>query len=291
MSTKTILLATAALLLAGCDVKDPIYNTPHPDHGKLILTTDWSGCGTGIDVPASYTANVGDHSETLSGACNTLSRLFEPGIYRACIHNTAEHIAVSGTTLTVAGAPGIVLGAGSFVHNSPGWLFTHATQAELAKDQVKELTAPMAQQVRELTLLVEPTGSAQPIARIEAYLSGAAGTLDLTSGAHATASNVVLPFTPITEGPDAGKWTATVRLLGVTGAEQKFYGRILFEGGTPEPVALESDLSADLANFNADKKTPLTLDGSPIQMPMPTEAGFTATIDGWNVIPGTGTAQ
>lgn len=38
-----------ATLLAGCDVKDPIYNTPHPDHGTVTLTTDWSGIGRGAD--------------------------------------------------------------------------------------------------------------------------------------------------------------------------------------------------------------------------------------------------
>ena len=39
---KIVLFLGSVLLLASCDVKDPIYNTPHPDHGMITLTTDWS---------------------------------------------------------------------------------------------------------------------------------------------------------------------------------------------------------------------------------------------------------
>ena len=46
---------TVAILLAGCDVKDPIFDTSHPGHGTVTLTTDWSGIGTGLTAPESYT--------------------------------------------------------------------------------------------------------------------------------------------------------------------------------------------------------------------------------------------
>ena len=57
MRTKAIIpfFGCALLLAVSCDVKDPIYNTPHPDHGTVTLTADWSRRGTGIDIPASYT--------------------------------------------------------------------------------------------------------------------------------------------------------------------------------------------------------------------------------------------
>ena len=41
-TTITIFCAGTLLLLSDCDVKDPIYNTSHPDKGQITLTTDWS---------------------------------------------------------------------------------------------------------------------------------------------------------------------------------------------------------------------------------------------------------
>ena len=40
----------AAVLLSSC-VKDTLYDTPHPDHGKIAVTADWSARGEGIDIP------------------------------------------------------------------------------------------------------------------------------------------------------------------------------------------------------------------------------------------------
>lgn len=41
----------AAVLLSSC-VKDTLYDTPHPDYGKIAVTADWSACGEGINIPA-----------------------------------------------------------------------------------------------------------------------------------------------------------------------------------------------------------------------------------------------
>uniref|UniRef100_S0DEL0 Uncharacterized protein n=1 Tax=termite gut metagenome TaxID=433724 RepID=S0DEL0_9ZZZZ len=98
-------------------------------------------------------------------------------------------------------------------------------------------------------------------------------------------SNIALNFTKITTGADAGKWSATVRLLGVAGSEQKLTGTVAFTGGSPNSIALNSDLSAALASFNAGKKTPLTLGGQAVVTPDipddPDEVNFTVTISGW----------
>ncbi len=49
--TMTLLCIWATLFLAGCDVKDPIYNTPHPDKGAIVITADWTRRGEGIAAP------------------------------------------------------------------------------------------------------------------------------------------------------------------------------------------------------------------------------------------------
>ena len=279
----TIILT--ALLLSSC-VKDTLYDTPHPDHGMISVTADWSARGEGIDIPATWTVTMGDYTGTETSATHAPDHLFDPGSYTLAVWNPAEGITVSGTTATVAAATGNDAGAGAFISNAPGWLFTSVQQVLIEKDTDYPLTAAMKQQVRELTLVVEPTGDAAGrITEIVAHLTGAAGTLDFATDTYGAASNVVLPFTKITEGDDAGKWKATVRLLGVTGTEQLLTGEIRYADGNPTPTTLKSDLTEALKEFNTGKSASLTLGGTLVETPEETEfSGFEIT--GWETVEG-----
>ena len=276
-----ILAAAAAALLAASCVKDTLYNTPHPDHGKIAVTADWSARGEGIDIPATWTVTLGDYTGTETSATHAPDHLFAPGSYTLAVWNPAEGIIVSGTTATVAAATGNRAGTDAFVNNTPEWFFTYTQQVAIEKDKDYPLTAAMKQQVRELTLVVEPTGDAAGrITEIEASLSGVAGTLDFATDTYGVVSNVVLPFTKITEGDDAGKWKATVRLLGVTGTEQLLTGEIRYAEGNPQPTTLKSDLTEALKEFNTKKPEPMTLGGTLVETPE--EAEFSEfEITGW----------
>ena len=279
----TIILT--ALLLSSC-VKDTLYDTPHPDHGMISVTADWSARGEGIDIPATWTVAMGDYTGTETSATHAPDHLFDPGSYTLAVWNPAEGITVNGTTATVAAATGNDAVAGAFISNAPGWLFTSVQQVLIEKDTDYPLTAAMKQQVRELTLVVEPTGDAAGrITEIVAHLTGAAGTLDFATDTYGAASNVVLPFTKITEGNDAGKWKATVRLLGVTGTEQLLTGEIRYADGNPTPTTLKSDLTEALKEFNTGKGESLTLGGTLVETPEETEfSGFEIT--GWETVEG-----
>lgn len=280
-----ILSVFAATSLAGCDVKDPIYNTPHPDHGTVTLTTDWTNRTAGIDIPASYTVAAGDYHAVVSGASNQLDHLFAPGMYRAQVYSTPQHVTVTGTVATVAGASGNVDGVGTFVHNTPGWLFASVMELAIEADTEHAYTAVMQQQVRQLTLVVEPTGGmVDKIERITGTLSGVAASLDIADGTHGAPSNVELQFEKITGGANAGKYAAIVRLLGTAGTQQQLTATIAFTNDSPAAVTLTSDLTTALAAFNADKRTPLTLSGSVAETP--TGAGFSATITDWTPVHG-----
>lgn len=279
----TIILT--ASLLSSC-VKDTLYDTPHPDHGMISVTADWSARGEGIDIPATWTVTMGDYTGTETSATHAPDHLFDPGSYTLAVWNPAEGITVNGTTATVAAATGNDAVAGAFISNAPGWLFTSVQQVLIEKDTDYPLTAAMKQQVRELTLVVEPTGDAAGrITEIVAHLTGAAGTLDFATDTYGAASNVVLPFTKITEGNDAGKWKATVRLLGVTGTEQLLTGEIRYADGNPTPTTLKSDLTEALKEFNTGKSASLTLGGTLVETPEETEfSGFEIT--GWETVEG-----
>ena len=274
-------VAAALLLAATSCVKDELHDTPHPDHGKITVTADWSDRGEGVDIPAEWTVTMGDYTGTETGATHSPDYLFKPGGYTLAAYNIPEGITVSGTMAAVDAADG------GCVVNTPGWLFTSVQEVAIEADTDYELTAMMRQQVRQLTLVIEPTGDAAGrIERIEGSLSGAAGTLDFATGAYGAASDVALRFTKITSGGDAGKWTATVRLLGIAGDTQRLTATLTYADGNPQPTSLESDLTAALADFNSDKTAPLTLGGTMAETP--TEAGVEAGITDWEKTDGGG---
>ena len=276
----------AAVLLSSC-VKDTLYDTPHPDYGKIAVTADWSARGEGIDIPATWTVTMGDYTGTETSATHAPDHLFAPGSYTLAVWNPAEGITVSGTTATIAAATGNRAGTDAFVDNAPGWFFTHTEQVSIEKDKDYPLTAVMQQQVRELTLMIEPAGdAADRIESIEGTLSGAAGTLDFATGTYGTPSEVELHFTKITDGDDAGKWTATVRLLGIAGDAQRLTATLTYTDGNPQPTSLNSDLTSALNGFNDGKTAPLTLGGTIAETPG--EAGFTGEITDWETVDGGG---
>lgn len=274
--TTTILSLALLLTLGGC-VKDELHDTPHPDTGKVTVTADWSDRGEGVDIPAEWTVTMGGYTGTETGATHSPDYLFNPGSYILAVYNPADGITVSGMTAAVAAADG------GCIVNTPGWLFTSVQEVEIEADTDYSLTAVMHQQVRELTLVIEPTGdAAERIESIEGTLSGAAGTLDFATGTHGTPSEVKLHFTKITEGDDVGKWMATVRLLGIAGNSQRLTATLTYTDGNPQPTSLNSDLTAALDGFNDDKTTPLTLGGTLAETP--DEAGFTGEITGWETV-------
>ena len=276
--TTTMLTLALLLTLGGC-VKDELHDTPHPDTGKVTVTANWADRGEGVDIPAEWTLTMGDYTGTETGATHSPDYLFNPGSYTLAVYNPADGITVSGTTAAVAAADG------SFITGIPGWLFTSVQEVAIEADTDYELTAAMRQQVRLLTLVIEPTGdAADRIETIEGTLSGAAGTLDFATGTHGTPSEVELRFTKITSGNDAGKWTATVRLLGTAGDTQRLTATLAYTDGNPADTSLESDLTAVLNGFNEDKTTPLTLGGTVVETP--DEAGFTGEITDWEEVDG-----
>lgn len=275
-------------LLSGC-VTDPIYNTNHPDQAQITVMTTWTDRGEGIEKPSAYLIHTGNKTEQATTDIYTLKTLFGPGTYTLNLYNEEPLIPVSEGVVTVQKVTAPTGNEETYIESLPGWLFTGSVTMEAEKDQDYQWPVTMHQQVRELTLLIEAEGSgASLITGIAASLTGVAGTLVISDQVHSNASHVFMNFQPVTEGSHTGKWSATVRLLGITGEHQIVTGTVTLLTGThPESVPLETNLSDELAGFNTNKKRPLALTGKISIEPDPEkEAGFTATINGWKPVSG-----
>ena len=274
-----ILAAAATALLTASCVKDTLYNTPHPNHGKITVTADWSARGEGIDIPATWTIAMGDYTGTETAATHAPDHLFAPGSYTLVAWNPAEGITVSGTTATVAPASGSQT-TGTFIDNAPGWFFTHAEQVSIEKDTDYPLTAAMKQRVRELQLELEVTqGRPELIQSVTATLSGIAGAFDMARGqTTGEPASTVFSFTR-----DGSRLTADARLLGTMGAVQTMVLDIVFvDGGRTQRT--EVDLTEALADFNGDMTTAYRVTGT-LETPVGMEEGK-GEITGWETVEG-----
>lgn len=274
-----ILAAAATALLTASCVKDTLYNTPHPNHGKITVTADWSARGEGIDIPATWTIAMGDYTGTETAATHAPDHLFAPGSYTLVAWNPAEGITVSGTTATVAPASGSQT-TGTFIDNAPGWFFTHTEQVTIEKDTDYPLTAAMKQRVRELQLELEVTqGRPELIQSVTATLSGIAGAFDMARGqTTGEPASTVFSFTR-----DGSRLTADARLLGTMGAVQTLVLDIVFtDGGRTQRT--EVDLTEALADFNGDMTTAYRVTGT-LETPVGMEEGK-GEITGWETVEG-----
>lgn len=277
---KIMAVAAIALSLTSC-VKDDLYDTPHPDYGRITVSADWTERGEGVPAPKKWVISIGDYTAEETGSTHEAERLFEPGDYRLITYNPAVGITVAGTTATVSTASGERENA--FISGSPDWFFANVQEITVEKDREHAFTAAMHQQVRQLTLIIEPAGdTADKIESIAGTLSGIAGTLDFATDTYGGVSDVELDFTRITEGADAGKWKAAVRLLGIAGDVQRLSATVRYSGDNPQPATIESDLSEVLARFNTDKTAPLALGGTMVETPI--AGSMTAIITDWEEV-------
>lgn len=268
------IIGMAALTLTGC-VKDELFDTPHPGKGRITVTADWNARGEGIAIPESWNLSMGDYHGTETAATHAPDHLFEPGCYSLVAWNPATDISVSGTSASVTST------ADGCISGELGWLFTSVQEVTIEADRDHAFTATMQQQVRQLTLTIRLTGdAAERVEGISGRLSGVAGTMDFASDTYGAPSSVALNFTKITQGENAGAWTATVRLLGITGESQQLTGGITYAGDNLPSTPIASDMTALLAGLNDNNTVPLSL---ACDLETPTQAGVTAIIIDWEV--------
>lgn len=264
----TAILTTAFVLSFTSCVKDELFNTPHPDKGVVIVTTDWSAKSAEAGMPQSYTLCVGTEEQSVSGIVNQFKTLLPQGRYELTAYNTPEHIGVSGNTATVAESKA------GYMEPMPGYLFTAHQAIDVTADDTLRVTVPVRQLVRLLNVELSVTeGDYSRVQSATATLDGVASKVDIVTeerSAAAKAQNVLTQ--------NESKFTTSFRLLGVVpSASCTLTVSILFSNGDTKQI--DSDITGQLAAFN-DRTEPMTLTGNLL---LPIKAGVTdATITDWN---------
>jgi len=241
----------------------------------ITLVTDWNKRSEGIEVPASYTADLGEYSSTLYGERNKYPHSVLPGIYRLSIYNTAEKIEINNYQATLQENNGMV-------DAIPGWLFSWSGEVAVTDDLSQEITAHMIQQVGQLTLhLVVKEGDPEKIKSVDAVLSGIASNLDIKKNEVTGKGTNIQPLFL----RKANKLSSVVRLLGIVSGEEKILAlNITLADG--KIITVESNLSKPLNEFNKDKYIPKSWEGELRIIEDPVEAGFKAVISNWKEIDG-----
>ena len=269
----------AAVLLASC-VKDDLYNTPHPDKGAVVITTDWTEALAESTVPDTYLLRMDDGKAVqASGETTVYPDLPAPGAHTLLIYNEPEGITVEGSTATIALKDGMLIPL-------PGYLFSAEKQLDVMQDETLRITVPMQRRLCPIILSLDLNGeNADEIARIDATLSGMAGSVDLRTGTPGNESLTVRFNVRSAEAKaratDAVALEMKCRVTGTAqGGRQILTVKVTMADGYVSTIT--SDLTENLKDLNADME-PVRLEGS---IEAPQDGYFSGTIKDWDVVSG-----
>lgn len=261
----------AAILLASC-VKDELYNTPHPDSGAVVVTTDWSDRNSDADIPQAYILSIDGQEQEVSGETNVLNRLLSAGKYTLTAYNKPDQVTVANNTASVNAT------SAKHINPMPGYLFASVQDINVVADDTLRVTARMKQLIRRLNLELTATeGDYSRVQSATATLSGVASVANMATGERSAAAQVTNTFRQ-----DGNKFTLFFRLLGIVTTEaQTLTVDITFNNGDTQQIV--SDVTESMKNFNNEAE-PIKLKGNLL---LPVEATVTgATITGWNEVDG-----
>lgn len=263
----TYLACVTAIVFVSC-VKDKLYDTPHPDRGAVVVTTDWSGKSTEADIPQAYTLRIDGREQNASAATNVFAALLAPGDYNLTVYNSPEGISIDGNKTTVN-----LVDLTGAIEPHPGYLFASYQGISVAADDTLHVTTPMSQYVRRLDIELTATeGDYSRVQSATATLSGVASAADMATGDRSAAAQVINAFRQ-----EGNKFTLFFRLLGIVPTKsQTLTVDITFNNGDMQQVV--SDLTEAIKDFNNGVK-PVKLMGN---LHLPVEVEVTgATISDW----------
>lgn len=268
--------------LTSC-VKDELYDTPHPDKGAVVITTDWADALDETDVPAAYHIGMdGGEAIKTQEATTVYPDPLAPGKHSVFAYNEPQGMTISGTIASVNLLPDGTL------EPMPDYLFSAATEFEAQADDTVHVAVPMVRRLCPITLNLSLEGdNTEDIASITATLGGMAASVDLrtgtTGGGNATVTLDIKQETKARVYTE-GRLTMRCRVVGTNPQERQVLTiEVAMADGHVQTI--ESDLSDKLRNLSADMR-PVEL-GAALEAPQ--DMDFHVTITDW--LPGNGEGE
>lgn len=269
----------AAVLLASC-VKDDLYNTPHPDKGAVVITTDWTEAFAESTIPDTYQLRMDDGKVVQASEETTVyPDLLAPGAHTLLIYNEPEGITIADDAATVQQKDGMLIPL-------PGYLFSAEADLNVVQDDTLRVNVLMKRRLCPIILNLDLNGeNADEIAKIEATLSGIAGSVDLRTGTPGgeslTARLDVREAEAKARSTDAMALEMKCRVTGTAQGERQILTvNITMADGYISTIT--SDLTEHLKDLNTDME-PIRLEGS---IEAPQDGHFSGTIKDWDVVSG-----
>ena len=253
--------ALCALLHAGCDIDDTLYNTPHPDMGSVVVSAFVSQHSSDALPPDNFTFSM-------AGA--PLPDLWKPGEYTLLAYNEPEGIAIERTGRRTETA-GAVMVARIADFAAARHLYSGALPVAPRPDDTLRVSIPLTQRTRllSLALALAPEDSKR-LASAEISLTGLTSQMELATGRP-------LPATATAHLPlhrEENMLRADLYLTGIaTGHKQLLTLTLHSRDGYTQIV--EDDLTDKLREFNNNIQ-PLIL-GTHLQLEREGEMDFGIT--------------
>ena len=282
--TVSVVMAAFAIFastsLTSC-VKDELYDTPHPDKGAVVITTDWADALDETDVPAAYHIGMdGGEAIKTQEAAIAYPDLLAPGKHSVFAYNEPQGMTISGTTASVNR-----LSDGT-LEPMPDYLFSATTEFEALADDTVHVVVPMVRRLCPITLnLSLEGGNTGDIASITATLGGMAASVNLRTGTTGGDATVTLDIKQQEKTKarayTEGRLEMRCRVVGTNPQERQVLTiEVAMADGHMQII--ESDLSDRLKNLNTGME-PIELTG---KVEAPQDGQFSGSITDWTDVTG-----
>lgn len=275
--TNIAIMLVAVLVAASSCVKLQLHNTPHPDMGAVVLTTEWPRPESAT-IPVEHTLRISSTAGVqnpmqLSERTNVLP-LFNPATYNLLVYNLPESATVVESLLRIDKLPDGTLAT------MPGWFYNGNGDVTPIADDTVHVTVGLKQYMYEIYIELTITeGEPERIASQTAMISGLAWQMEMLPEAAIIGTSAEIRPVLTRKGD---KLTGMFRTLGFTGSSQSITINLVFVDGQSRTIDAEiPGLISAISERDPSVNPKFTMKAN---INTPVTASVAGTITNWDIV-------